>query len=60
VEGIKMIEVIEFNINTKWRKVHRFDDLNKAIDFIKKRRVKLEDGYTYTICDFIEATFYID
>ena len=53
-----MFEVIEFNLNTKWRKAHRFDDFNKALDFIRKRRIKLEDGYTYTICDFIEATFY--
>ena len=47
----EVIEVIEFNTKTRQRRVHKFTDFNKAIDFIKKRRDSISNGSTYTICD---------
>lgn len=48
---IEKVEVIEFNTNTRWRKVYEFESFEKAIGFIKSRRNSIKKGKTYTICD---------
>lgn len=47
----EVIEVIEFNTKTRQRRVHKFKEYDKAINFIKKRRESVSNGTTYTICD---------
>lgn len=47
----EVIEVIEFNTKTRQRRVHKFEEYDKAINFIKKRRKSVSNGTTYTICD---------
>ena len=56
-----MVEVIEFNVFTRKRKIKKFKDFDEAISFIKKNKNKVEiDGYTYTICNLIDVAFSCD
>ena len=47
----ELIEVIEFNIETRQRRIHRFDEYYKMIGFLKRQEDKIKLGFTYTICD---------